>query len=422
MHKELASYFNKLEFKSSLLTYGDGPFGSRALRSALSSFFNDYFNPVRKVLPEQLLVAGGVTSILDLVTVGVADEGDGILIGRPLYTSFAKDVSSRAGAKMIPVSAEGKDPMGEEMVEQYEKELQRQEKLGTKIRAVILSSPHNPLGKCYSVNALKAYMRFCQKYHIHLISDEVYAMSIYKTPSNASAVPFTSALAIDTTGLIDANLVHILYGMSKDFSSNGLRSGVLLSQSNPQLLSSLKSIALFSWPCSVTEYYWTTLLNDRPFLDYYFTENNSRLAASYARLTAFLTSHGIKWVEGSNAGFFLWADFRGVLGKDINVVDDDAGAKREGEEEQVEATAVMSEKPAQGQVYKTSRKAKERDDWFFGKMMEAKVFIATGDAFFAEEHGWYRVTFSVPEDILSVGLERLGRVLEEVKRESGGGR
>lgn len=71
-----------------------------------------------------------------------------------------------------------------------------------------------PLMQCrnQSVDALKAYMRFCQKYHLHLISDEVYAMSIYKTPSNASAVPFTSALAIDTTGLIDANLIHILYG------------------------------------------------------------------------------------------------------------------------------------------------------------------------------------------------------------------
>lgn len=54
-------------------------------------------------------------------------------------------------------------------------------------------------------------MRFCQKHHIHFISDEVYAMSIYKTPDNANAVPFTSALAIDTTDLIDANLVHILY-------------------------------------------------------------------------------------------------------------------------------------------------------------------------------------------------------------------
>ncbi|KAI4225501.1 MAG: hypothetical protein L6R36_003850 [Xanthoria steineri] len=420
MHEELAAYFNKLEFKSSFLTYGDGPFGSRALRSALSSFFNDYFNPVQKVLPEQLLVAGGVTSVIDLVTVGVADEGDGILIGRPLYTSFKNDVRARAGARMVPVSAQGKDPMSEEMVAQYEKELQKQERQGIKIRAIILSSPHNPLGKCYSIDALKAYMRFCQRYRLHLISDEVYAMSIYKTPSNASAVPFTSVLAIDTTNLIDANLVHILYGMSKDFSSNGLRGGILLSQHNPPLLSSLKSIAIFSWPASTTENYWTALLTDRPFLDSYFAENRRRLAAGYARLTSFFTAHGIGWVEGSNAGFFLWADFRGLLGADIGVVGDDdgAGVEEKGGEQMVEAVAV-NEKPAQGQVYKTSRRAKERDEWFFGKLMAAKVYVATGDAFFAEEHGWYRVSFSVPEPILKVGLERLGRVLEEVKEDGG---
>lgn len=131
-------------------------------------------------------------------------------------------------------------------------------------------------------------------------------------------------------------------------------------------------------------------------------------------MTSWFTAHGIKWVEGSNAGFFLWADFRGVLGADISIMDEE-------EEQMVEAVAV-NEKPAQGQVYKTSKRAKERDEWFFGKLMEAKVFIATGDAFFAEEHGWYRVTFSVPESILKVGLERLGRVLEEVKKESGGAR
>ncbi|KAL8658370.1 MAG: hypothetical protein Q9226_001046 [Calogaya cf. arnoldii] len=416
MHEKLASYFNKLDFKPGLLTYGDGPYGSRALRSALSSFFNDYFHPIRTVFPEQLLVAGGVTSIIDLVTVGVTDEGDGILIGRPLYTSFAKDVSARAGAKMIPVSAEGRDPMSEEMVGQYEKELQKQETQGTKIRAIILSSPHNPLGKCYPNNVLRAYMHFCQSYQIHLISDEVYAMSIYKTSSNASAVPFTSVLAIDTTDPIHPSLVHVLYGMSKDFCSNGLRCGVLLSQSNAPLLSSLKSIALFSWPVSTTEHYWTILLNDRSFLNYYFAENSKRLAASYERMTSFFTAHGIKWVEGSSAGFFLWADFRGLLGADIGIVDD---AVREGEgEQQVEAVAA-NEKPAQGQVYKTSKRAKERDEWFFGKLMEAKVFIATGDAFFAEEHGWYRVTFSVPESVLKVGLERLERVLKEVKKENG---
>ena len=46
---------------------------------------------------------------------------------------------------MVPVSAQGKDPMSEEMVEQYEKELQKQEKEGTKIRAIILSRFANAL-------------------------------------------------------------------------------------------------------------------------------------------------------------------------------------------------------------------------------------------------------------------------------------
>lgn len=123
------------------------------------------------MLPEQLVVAGGVTSVIDLITFATANPGDGILVGRPLYTSFPNDVSIRAEAKLVAVSSEGKDPMSEEMVEQYEKELVKQEKVGTKIKAIILArsasnpspkfwkgssntkkstqSPHNPLGKCY---------------------------------------------------------------------------------------------------------------------------------------------------------------------------------------------------------------------------------------------------------------------------------
>ncbi|KAL8917278.1 MAG: hypothetical protein Q9208_008054 [Pyrenodesmia sp. 3 TL-2023] len=395
------------------LTYGDGPFGSRALRSALSSYFNDYFKPVKKVLPEHLLVAGGVTSIIDLITYGVADEGDGILIGRPLYTSFASDVNARAGAKLCPVSVGAEDPMSERAVEKYEKELLRKEKEGTRIRAIILSSPHNPLGKCYSVDTLKAYMRLCQTHHIHLISDEVYAMSTYQTPNNATATPFTSVLSIDTTSLIDANRLHILYGMSKDFSSNGLRCGVLLTQANAPLIKTLKTVSIFSWPTSITEHYWTTLLTDRPFLSYYFAENSARLAAGYARLTAFLRQNRIEWIEGSNAGFFVWADFTRYLGPDVVVTSREG---EEGEEDQVEAVAAG--RPSR--VYRTNRKAKDRDDRFFEKLMAAGVFVASGDAFFAEAHGWYRVSFSVPGEVLELGLQRLKRVLDEVTTENSG--
>ena len=189
--------------------------------------------------------------------------------------------------------------------------------------------------------------------------------------------------------------------MSKDFSCNGLRCGVLLSQNNGALLKSVKSVAMLSWPSSITQLYWTSLLNDRSFLDYYLAENSKRLSEGHKHVTDWFRGHGVKWVKGSNAGFFLWADFRGILGEDIIVNDED---------QQVEA--VAAERPSQ--VYKTSKKAKDRDEWFFGKMMKHKVYVATGDAFFAEEHGWYRVSFSVPKDVLEVGLKRMDEVMKEV--------
>ncbi|KAL8955724.1 MAG: hypothetical protein Q9183_006541, partial [Haloplaca sp. 2 TL-2023] len=128
-----------LEIGPKLLTYGDGPFGSRALRSALSNFFNDYFHPVSKVAPEHLITVSGVTSCIDLISWATANEGDGILIGRPLYTAFKNDVYCRAGANMVPVSSDGCDPMGEQMVQQFEKEFQKQEKAGMKVKAIILA-------------------------------------------------------------------------------------------------------------------------------------------------------------------------------------------------------------------------------------------------------------------------------------------
>jgi aspartate/methionine/tyrosine aminotransferase len=56
-------------------------------------------------------------------------------------------------------------------------------------------------------------MRFCSKYNIHLISDEIYAECVYHT--DAAHPGFTSVLSIDNTGIIESDLVHVLYGLSK---------------------------------------------------------------------------------------------------------------------------------------------------------------------------------------------------------------
>jgi len=63
------------------------------------------------------------------------------------------------------------------------------------------------------------YMRLCQKYKIHLISDEIYALTTFATEDIPNPTPFTSLLSIDKTGIIDPELCHVVHGMSKVVSS-----------------------------------------------------------------------------------------------------------------------------------------------------------------------------------------------------------
>lgn len=76
-------------------------------------------------------------------------------------------------------------------------------------------------GQCYPKETLRGLMALCQKHHIHLISDEIYALSVFDT-GNPDAVPFTSVLSFDATGLIDDDLLHVLYGMSKVSGFNSI--------------------------------------------------------------------------------------------------------------------------------------------------------------------------------------------------------
>ena len=45
-------------------------------------------------------------------------------------------------------------------------------------------------------------MRLCQKLGIHLISDEVYGLSVWDNPENKNPTPFKSVLSFDTENLI----------------------------------------------------------------------------------------------------------------------------------------------------------------------------------------------------------------------------
>lgn len=79
-------------------------------------------------------------------------------------------------------------------------------------------------------------MKFCEKNDIHMISDEIYALSVYDTGCDLPT--FTSSMSIDQTGLIDKDRLHILYGMSKVGACSMLRRSWLMIEPGLRIRSS----------------------------------------------------------------------------------------------------------------------------------------------------------------------------------------
>ena len=92
------------------------------------------------------------------------------------------------------------------------------------IKALVLSNPHNPLGRCYSRDVLELCFKFCQQHQLHLISDEVFALSVFETQDLPSLPPFVSVLSVDPDLLgCDKTKIHVVWSTSKDLAATGIR-------------------------------------------------------------------------------------------------------------------------------------------------------------------------------------------------------
>jgi aspartate/methionine/tyrosine aminotransferase len=149
----------------------------------------------------------------------------------PYYSGFDTDVSLPNGVQAVPVEI----PIDELL----ERKLAELNPLGSDGKAVkgtvagiILCNPHNPLGRCYPLSVIEGYARLCEKYNIHLLSDELYALSAFPNPDGLpSSPPVISPLSLDSVSLgVNHSRIHILYGVSKDFGSNRIASVYWYSQ------------------------------------------------------------------------------------------------------------------------------------------------------------------------------------------------
>ncbi|KZF20923.1 PLP-dependent transferase [Xylona heveae TC161] len=403
MHEEMAQFAKKtFHLPHHSLTYGDGATGSKRLRAAVARFMNRHFDPVTPIDPEHVTTTIGVTTAIEASGMALGNPGDGFLLARPYYGAFPPDLGARAEIKVVGVSFGDVDPFGLDAIAKYEEALLQAHHDGIEVKALILCSPHNPLGRCFPKDVLIELMRFCQKYRLHLISDEIYALSIWENAEAPEAVGFTSVLSIDTTGIIDRNLIHVFWGMSKDFGANGLRIGFIISQHNQEFQKALRGHSAFRYPSSLSDNLAANVLEDDEFTEYYIRTNRQRLADSFACMADFLKREGIPYYHGSNAAFFMWADLRPTSRR--------VSPKPETLDASLDAMRLVDEVTTETPP---SSGASTETEAIMSRLLAKKVFLASGEAFGSEEPGWFRIVFSQPRPYVEEGLRRILEAMKE---------
>jgi aspartate/methionine/tyrosine aminotransferase len=151
MYGELAKFLNEnMTITPDLFGYSAVVPGLPSLREGLVRLYNSApFDPVIPVTGQHLYFTAGCSALLDQLFWILCDEGEGVLIGKPLYGGFVNDMTIRSRATLVPVILKDHDAFSKEAVVRYEEELLRAEEKGIKVRALVLCTPHNPLGQFF---------------------------------------------------------------------------------------------------------------------------------------------------------------------------------------------------------------------------------------------------------------------------------
>ncbi|KAH7087018.1 putative acc synthase [Paraphoma chrysanthemicola] len=398
LHNRISARANKTPAINTTdhLTYGIGPRASPRLRKALIPFFTAEFDPDKPVSQKELLILPGGAAVTDVLTWAICNDGEGIITPAPYYTGFKHMSSLRAGGVLVPARFEGlegytglDDVFDADMNRKaLERSFLRATREGVTVRGVLISNPHNPLGRCYPAETIREIARFCARNNLHLISDEIFALSVYHNSRATNVTPFVSVLGAGLEDCIDSHLVHVMYGMSKDFGATGFRLGVLHSR-HEGLIAAVSSISVFGWVPYAVQDLWADMLEDDQFLADFKLENRAVLAKHSTILRSFLDQHNVPYYSNVHAGVFIWVDLRRYL-RGNSALD-----------------------PASSPVDVNH----DQEATLFQHFIRAGVVISQGSSFGTEELGWYRISFAVEEQALNVGLQRLGTCLESIEND-----
>ena len=180
--------------------------GTPALKKAIVEKFKKENN--LDYTTDQITVGAGGKHVIYNAMMATLNDGDEVIIPAPYWVSYP-DIVLLAGGKPVVMECDEKQgfKINPSDLEKF---------ITPKTKWIILNSPSNPTGACYSENDIKAIAAVLEKHkHIYILSDDIYEHVTYE------GFKFFTIAQIESL----KDRVLTMNGVSKAYSMTGWRIG-----------------------------------------------------------------------------------------------------------------------------------------------------------------------------------------------------
>lgn len=180
--------------------------GTLALRKAICNKFKK--DNQLSYTPEEIIVSNGAKHSLFNILQCIVDPGDEVLVPSPCWVSYPELIKMAGGVPvLIPTDEQNRFIPTKQAIA---------EKISSKTKAIIITSPSNPCGTVWPKEALQAVADFAVSNQFYVISDEIYEKLLYTNQPHISIASLNEEIKKQT---------FVVNGVSKDYAMTGWRIG-----------------------------------------------------------------------------------------------------------------------------------------------------------------------------------------------------
>ncbi len=308
----------------------------------------------------QIMVSTGAKQVIYNALMATLNLGDEVIIPAPYWVSYPDMVLLAGGT---PVFVEGHSSNNFKILPQ-----DLQKVITNKTKWIILNSPSNPTGACYSAEDLRSLADVLINHpQIHVLSDDIYEYLIFDNLKFANIAKIEPRLKTRTL---------VVNGVSKSYSMTGWRIGY--GAGEVELIKAMSMIQSQSTSCptSIGQAAAVEAINGK---QNYVTDSNKIFQARRDMVVKMLNEIDGIDCNKPNGAFYVFPSFLGLLGK----------------------------KTSNGAIIQNS------NDFASYLLEEALVAVVPGIAFGME--GFFRISYAASEEFLTDAMQRIGNACKKLQ-------